>query len=168
MMMSSLTDRIRARAHRAIDSLPGKLGDAARKANEALGRPLADEHELADRRAFDARTGGARAGAAGAKPAPPAGSSAGAASAEHAPVIIYYMDKQKRDVSKLTDVLDTQGVQYTVTNIQEDPAAQFAVRRDSKGHRLPVVFIAGDCVGGRAELVNLASSGELKKKVTGG
>jgi glutaredoxin len=160
MMMGSLSDRIRARAHRAIDSLPGKLGDAARKANEALGRPLADEHELADRRTFEARGGTGATAARAATPTRVRG--------EHAPVIVYYMDKQKRDVSKLTDVLDTQGIEYTVTNIQEDPAAQFAVRRDSKGHRLPVVFIAGDCVGGRAELVNLASSGELAKRVFGG
>lgn len=157
--MPSFKDRIRARGHKAIDMLPGKLGDAARKANEVLGRPLADEEELADRRAFEARTTGGAAPAA-ARPAP-------APSGEAAPVIIYYMDKQKRDVSKLTDVLDTQGIQYTVTNIQEDPAAQFAVRRDSKGHRLPVVFVAGDCLGGRAELVNAATSGELKKKVFG-
>lgn len=77
------------------------------------------------------------------------------------------MDKQKRDVSKLTDILDANGITYTTTNIQEDPAAQFAVRRDSKGMRLPVVFVAGDCVGGREQLVNAATSGELKKKVFG-
>jgi glutaredoxin-related protein len=82
-------------------------------------------------------------------------------------VIVYYMEKQKRDVSKLTDILDANGIKYTVTNIQEDPAAQYAVRRDSKGIRLPVAFVAGDCIGGRAELVNAASSGELKKKVFG-
>jgi glutaredoxin-related protein len=69
---------------------------------------------------------------------------------------------------KLTDVLDANGIVYTVTNIQEDPAAQAAVRRDSRGIRLPVVFIAGDCIGGRVELVNAASSGELKKKAFGG
>jgi glutaredoxin-related protein len=155
-----LSDRLRARAHRAIEALPGKLGDAAKKANDFLGRPLADEHELEDRRAFMAKTtGGAVTVAAPAAAVPAAG--------EQAPVIVYYMDKQKRDVSKLTDVLDANGVQYTVTNIQEDPAAQFAVRRDSNGHRLPVVFIAGDCLGGRVELVNAASSGELKKKVFG-
>lgn len=136
--------------------LPGKLGDAARRANEALGRPLANEAELADRRAFEAR-GSAQAAAA--TPAQPA--------REPAPVIVYYMDKQKRDVTKLTDVLDANGIPYTATNIQEDPAAQYAVRRDSMGARLPVVFIAGDCLGGRIELVNAASSGELKKKVFG-
>ena len=42
-----------------------------------------------------------------------------------------------------------------------------AVRRDSKGYRLPVLFIAGDAIGGRAELSNLISTGELKKKVFG-
>ena len=64
-------------------------------------------------------------------------------------------------------VIDANGIKYTVTNIQEDPAAQYAVKRDSNGVRLPVVFIAGDCIGGRVELVNAATSGELKKKVFG-
>lgn len=158
----SLTDRLRAGAHRALDKLPGKLGDAAKKANEVLGRPLADEQELQDRRAFSSKTvGGAVVVAA---PAPAAESAAG----DTAPVIIYYMEKQKRDVIKLTDVLDTQGIKYTVTNIQEDPAAQYAVRRDSNGHRLPVCFIAGECIGGKVELINAAQTGELKKKVFGG
>src|SRR5687768_10302445 len=151
----SWIDRARAKAHATIDKLPGKLGDAARKANEALGRPLASEDELADRRSFESR-------GPSSAPAP-----ATSASKEAAPVIVYYMDKQKRDVGKLTDILDANGIKYTVTNIQEDPAAQYAVKRDSKGLRLPVVFIAGDCLGGREHLVNAASSGELKKKVFG-
>jgi hypothetical protein len=40
-------DSIRARAHAALERVPGKVGEAVRKANDALGRPLADEHELA-------------------------------------------------------------------------------------------------------------------------
>jgi glutaredoxin-related protein len=156
----SIKDKLLARGHRVMESLPGKLGDAAKKANELLGRPLADEHELADRRAFMARSRGGAVSVAAPAPATTTAS-------EQAPVIVYYMDKQKRDVSKLTDVLDANGITYTVTNIQEDPAAQFAVRRDSHGYRLPVVFIAGDCIGGRVELVNAATSGELKKRVFG-
>lgn len=155
----SWIDRARAKAHATIDKLPGKLGDAARRANEALGRPLADESELADRRAFEAKT----SPAAAPSPTPAKAES----TAEQAPVIVYYMEKQKRDVGKLTDILDANGIKYTATNIQEDPAAQYAVKRDSKGNRLPVVFIAGDCLGGRTDLVNAASSGELKKKVFG-
>lgn len=156
MSLRDRLDALRAEAHRAIDRMPGKAGDLARKANAALGRPLADATELADRRAFEAGTTAAPA------PAPATG-----ASREAAPVVVYHMDKTRRDATRLTEVLDGAGIPYKVMNIQEDPAAQSAVRRDSKGFRLPVVFIAGEVIGGRAELTNLAASGELKKKVFG-
>ena len=149
-------DRARARAHAALDKLPGKVGDAARRANMALGRPLADADELADRRAFADR-------ASANAPMPEARSAE--VGRDAAPVIVYHMDKTRRDAQKLVDMLEAEKVPHQVSNIQEDPAAQMAVRRDSKGFRLPVVFIAGEAVGGRAELSNLIASGELKKKV---
>ncbi len=152
----SWLDGLRAGAHRALDKIPGRAGDTLRKVNDALGRPLADEGELADRAAFDAKMAKAAA------PAAPA-----TAKRDAAPVVVYYMDKQKRDVGKLTDILEANGVAYKLTNIQEDPAAQYAVRRDSKGIRLPVVFVAGECLGGREQLVNAAASGDLKRKVFG-
>jgi glutaredoxin-related protein len=155
----SWLERARARAHATITKLPGTAGELARKANEALGRPLADEAELADRRAFEARA--AAPAAAAAAPAKPQ------VQREAAPVVVYHMDKTRRDAAKLTEVLDGAGIPYKVMNIQEDPAAQMAVRRDSKGFRLPVAFIAGEVVGGRSELTNLATSGELNKKVFG-
>jgi glutaredoxin-related protein len=155
----SFADRLRAKAHAALERVPGVVGEKLRGANEALGRPLADAAELEDRRAFEEK----RPTVPATVPAKPATDPA----AEQAPVIVYYMEKQKRDVSKLTDILDANGVKYTVTNIQEDPAAQYAVRRDSNGARLPVVFIAGDCIGGREALVNASSTGELKKRVFG-
>jgi glutaredoxin len=150
-------DKARAAAFSVVDKAPGKLGELARKANDALGKPLADEHEIADRRAFATAPAAA---APAAKPAAPV-------STEVAPVIVYYMDKTRRDATKLTDMLDAEKIPYQLSNIQEDPAAQMAVRRDSKGFRLPVLFIAGDAIGGRAELGNLISSGELKKRVFG-
>lgn len=156
----SRLDGARARARAALDRLPGKAGELARRANEALGRPLADEAELAERRAFEARS----AAGQGTRPAP---APAPSAAQDPAPVIVYHMDKSRRDALKLAEILDGAGIPYRISNIQEDPAAQMAVRRDSKGFRLPVVFIAGEPIGGRAELLNLASSGELKKKVFG-
>ena len=155
-------DRARARAHAALDKIPGKVGEAARRANAVLGRPLADADELADRRAFADRTSANApmpAAAAAARPA------ATEAKHEIAPVIVYHMDKTRRDAQKLVDMLAAEHVPHQVSNIQEDAAAQMAVRRDSKGFRLPVVFIAGEAIGGRAELSNLIASGELKKKV---
>jgi glutaredoxin-related protein len=152
-----LLDNVRARAHAALGRVPGKVGDSLRRANDALGRPFADADELADRRAFDSRT--AVQDGLAANPA--------SKKAEAAPVIVYHMDKQRRDVPKLLDILEANAVPYQVMNIQEDPAAQSAIRRDSKGQRLPVVFIAGECVGGREALINLANTGELKRKVFG-
>ena len=153
----SRLDGLRARAHASITKLPGKAGELARKANDALGRPLANESELADRRAFDAR---------GSVQTPVTASSA-PSKGDAAPVIVYHMDKTRRDAQKLVELLEGAGVPHEVSNIQEDPAAQVAVRRDSKGFRLPVVFVAGEPIGGRTELTNLISSGELKKKVFG-
>ncbi|MGE0545692.1 MAG: glutaredoxin family protein [Kofleriaceae bacterium] len=156
----SWLDRARSQGHAGIAKLPGKLGELARKANEALGRPLADADELADRKAFEARAAAGGTAKPAAKPAAKTGT-------DVAPVIVYHMDKTRRDALRLVEILDGAGIPHQVTNIQEDPAAQMAVRRDSKGYRLPVVFIAGEPIGGRAELSNLASSGELKKRVFG-
>ncbi|HSD90540.1 MAG TPA: hypothetical protein VLB44_23605, partial [Kofleriaceae bacterium] len=50
-----LLDRLRAKAHDGLTKLPGRAGELAKRANDALGRPLADETELADRRAFSER-----------------------------------------------------------------------------------------------------------------
>ena len=92
----SLTDRLRAKAHAAMDKLPGKAGELARKANEAVGRPLADENELEDRRAFASKVGSATV-TSGSKTVVPA------TSGSVAPVIVYHMDKTRRDATKLTD-----------------------------------------------------------------
>lgn len=144
---------VRAKAFGWIDRAPGRLGDLARRANEALGRPLASEAELADRDAF-------AKGYAGAAAAAPA-----TAKREAAPVIVYHLDKHKRDIPRLTQVLDGSEIPYRVMNLEGDPATQAAVRRDSGGKKLPLVFVAGECVGGREELNALDRSGELKKKV---
>ncbi|HZJ67599.1 MAG TPA: glutaredoxin domain-containing protein [Kofleriaceae bacterium] len=156
----SWIERARARAHATMNKLPGKAGEIARKANEALGRPLADEAELADRRAFETQIQSRVQPLA--QPEVPHD-----AQREAAPVVVYHMDKTRRDAGRLTEILDGAGIPYKVMNLEEDPAAQAAVRRDSKGFRLPVVFIAGEVIGGRSELITLSGSGELRKKVFG-
>ena len=50
--MASLFDRVRARAFGVIERVPSLA-----RVNDALGRPLADEVELAVRAAFAKRTG---------------------------------------------------------------------------------------------------------------
>ncbi len=158
-----LLDKLRTRGWQAIADGDGRLAAAARKVNDTLGRPLASEEELADRREFEQGYGN------GGKPAAaPAAAPAPAKPAEAAPVIVYYFkEKQWRDAGKLTEVLDANAIPYRVVNLDGDEATQAAVRRDAKGRGGPLCFIAGACVGGRAELVNLAGTGELKKLVFG-
>jgi hypothetical protein len=143
-------DRFRDRAWKLLEGR-GPLASVGRKVNDALGRPLAPEAELADRRAFEAGYPSITSSEA---PGPQTVTQAAAA-----PVVVFYMDKQRRDLDKLTLILDDAGVTYELRSLENDPAAQAAVRRDSKGFRLPVVFIAGDAVGGRQELVNLGRDG---------
>jgi hypothetical protein len=155
-------DKLRTAGWRAIAERDGTLGSAARKVNDTLGRPLASADELADRRAFEQ---GYAAGTAA--PSTPA-SAPPKPAPEAAPVIVYYFkDKQWRDAGRLTEVLDANGIPYKLFNLDGDEATQAAVRRDAQGRGGPLCFIAGECVGGRAELVNLAGTGELKKRVFG-
>ncbi len=146
-----------------MERLPGRAGDLARKANDVLGRPLAAADELEDRRAFEAKPASGAVTIAP-KPAPaPAAITTG----QVAPVVVYHMDKSRRDATKLTDMLDAEKIPYTLYNLQEDQSAQYSVKRDSNGHRLPLVMIAGEAIGGRAELSNLIATGKLKKLVYG-
>lgn len=154
----SVFDRVRAAGWKALSG-SGSLASTARQLNDRLGRPLASPEELADRRAFAA--GYTAESAAAPTPAPVA------APREAAPVIVYFLDKQKRDVPRLTEILEQHKIPHRVISLEDDPAGLAAVRRDSPGHRLPVVFVAGDCIGGRTELLNVAASGELKRKVFG-
>lgn len=159
MRPMGLLDKLRDRGWRAIANGDGAIASAVRRVNDSLGRPLASAEELADREAF--------ASGYGAK-----GASTPAAPAEKkevAPVIVYYFkEKQWRDAGKLTEILDANSIPHQLVNLDGDEATQAAVRRDAKGRGGPLCFIAGECVGGRTELVNLAGSGELKRRVFGG
>ena len=161
-MPSQRLDQVRARAFAAIGRLPVRLGQRLLRANEALGRPLADADELADRRAFARGEHAAPAASAAPAPAP-----ASAPTREAAPVIVYHLDKHKRDVSRLTQPLDARDIPYRVMNLEGDPATLTAVRRDAGGRKLPLVFIAGECAGGREELQALDDRGDLLRKVYG-
>lgn len=159
-------DLLRDRAFRIIDR-PGRFSETARKVNEALGRPLAPAGELADRRAFeggyaDPRVHPERGGAAP-ESKDEGGESKGRTAA---PVVIFTLDKQRRDADRLAQILTDAEVPFEVRSLENDPAAQAAVRRDSKGYKLPVVFVAGDVVGGRERLTNLGRAG-IRKLVYG-
>ena len=86
---------------------------------------------------------------------------------EAAPVVVYFLDKHKRDMGRFTEALDGADIPYRMISLEGDAATIEAVRRDAGGRKLPLVFIAGDCIGGREELNAMDRSGELKKRVFG-
>jgi glutaredoxin len=92
---------------------------------------------------------------------------AGTSKREAAPVVVYHLDKHRRDLGRFTEVLDASDIPYRVISLEGDAATTEAVRRDAGGRKLPLVFIAGDCVGGREELNAMDRSGELKRRVWG-
>jgi hypothetical protein len=149
----SRLDGLRDRAFRV-------LGARGQKLNDVLGRPLAPKEELVDRRAFAAGYGEAVV----AVPVPDPGTGTGTGPA---PVLVYHLDKHRRDLPRFTQVLDAAEVPYKLMNLEGDEATLAAVRRDAGGRKLPLVFIAGDCVGGREELTAMDRSGDLKRRVWG-
>ena len=146
-------DGVRAKAF-------GLLGARGRKLNDALGRPLASKDELADRRAFERGYGEAEVAAKAAAAGKPVRGLA-------APVLVYHLDKHRRDLPRFTQVLDAAEIPYKLMNLDGDEATIAAVRRDAGGRKLPLVFIAGDCIGGREEMTAMDRSGELGKRVWG-
>jgi len=156
-----ILDRVRTAGWKAITKGDGVVADKARQLNDKLGRPLVSDEELADRKAF------ARGYQRGDGPAATPTATTSAAAPVAAPVLVYYLDKQRRDVPRLTEILELHKIPFKTLSLEDDPAALMAIRRDSHGFRLPVVFVAGDCIGGRVELINQAASGELKRKVFG-
>lgn len=160
-------DSLRARAHRRLEKLPGGVADRLRGLNEALGRPLASADELEDRRAFEQGVASPVTPGAAVNAAASAAAKGSAEAGKAAPVIIYHLDKHRTQLPRLTQTLDGADVPYRILNLEGDQATQEAVRRDADGRKLPLVFIAGECVGGRDELHAMEKSGELKRKVWG-
>ncbi|HRC56619.1 MAG TPA: hypothetical protein PKU97_11890, partial [Kofleriaceae bacterium] len=80
---------------------------------------------------------------------------------------VYHLDKHRLQLPRLTQPLEEAEIPFLVLNLEGDLATQSAVRRDSSGRKLPLVFIAGECVGGREALHELDRRGLLRKKVWG-
>jgi hypothetical protein len=153
-----MLDRIRSRAFQVLR--PGRgdrlapLKRAVLRANDALGRPLAPQSELAERRAWEA-------GILGQAP----GDRGEARGKEPAPVVIFHLDKHQRLVGKMTDVLKGAGIAYSVRNVDGDEPATEAALRDAGKYGLPFVMVGPHVIGGVEELADADHNGELRKLV---
>jgi glutaredoxin len=132
--------------------LPVRLAKgAALYANDVVGRPLAPATELDERRETERAIAEKKAAAA-----------AESARGEQAPIVIFHIDRHPREVAKLRELLRGEGLKFSERNVADDEAALSAAKMDSKFAKFPMLFIAGDYVGGVEALSNLINRKELE------
>jgi hypothetical protein len=162
-------DLVRTSLHRAITTpafdrfLPVRLPkDLARRMNAMFGEPLCSAGELARRRAGQARLEELRRG----DRAEPSSAPATPDPAMQAPVMIYFeKDRGARMLGRIQEALDAKGIRYTLLDVAGDSVTKDFVMREAKckEDELPVVFVAGNPVGGYNELVDWDVSGRLAR-----
>ncbi len=126
--------------------------NAALAANDVVGRPLATAEEFDERREFESDRNV---------------TDAVLVTTEQAPVVVFHIERLPTELHKILDILKGEDIEHTVRAISDDEAAISAAKMDSDNARFPMVFIAGDFVGGAAAMTNMISSGELRRRVFG-
>jgi glutaredoxin len=128
--------------------------------NDLAGRPLCSEEELQQRQErLTTAEAALRDGAAGKAPA--------AARREPAPVVVYMTDADHRTPKKIGEVLKARDIPYKVSDVTDDEATRSWALTQAQATEFPLVFIAGESVGGLHELTQLDVTGKLVKKVFG-
>lgn len=144
---------------------------ALRFVNDLAGRPICSAEELARRtqsvaeaeaRLGEARRGQAATGTSASRAAP-----AATAPKTAAPVVVYVTDQDHRTPRRIAEILTGREVPFQVCDVTDDEASRSWAQTMAGGQEFPLVFIAGEPVGGLHELTQLDVRGELVKKVFG-
>jgi glutaredoxin len=155
MLLQRVTDKVRIFLGDALASHTGNqykpvriLREALGTANDLVGRPLCSADELRRRRGE------------------PTDTAAGAAR-EAAPVMVYFDGKDHRTKKKIEELLKAKNVPYSVLDVTDDEATRSWAVTQAKLDEFPLVFIAGESVGGLHELTQLDVNGGLTRRVFG-
>ena len=145
-MLQDLGRKVRARAEAVLERGAQKstgvrvLRDVIGGLDELLGQPFADK--VAPK-------------ATAPTPAP----------REAAPVVVYFDGKDHRTLKRIDGVLVGASIPFKTLDVSEDEAARsWAMARAGK-QELPLVFVAGEAIGGFDELLQASVDGSLAKKV---
>lgn len=127
--------------------------------NDLAGRPLCSEEEQARRDAelMALRTQVAARQAGGAQPE----------KREAAPVVLYVSDQDHRNRKRIEDILKGREIPYQINDVTDDEASRSWALTRAHRTELPLLFIAGEPVGGLDEVMQLDVTGELRKRVYG-
>ncbi len=82
-------------------------------------------------------------------------------------MVLYITDQDMRTKKKLEEVLKGRDIPYTVNDVTDDEASRSWALTQSKKSEFPLVFVAGEPIGGLDEVMLLDVRGELVKKVFG-
>ena len=153
-MFQRVTDRLRTAVH---DVLRSERGDQYRSvklirevlgtANDLVGRPFCTQAELDERRHVDA--------------------AGGAQKREPAPVMLYFDGKDHRTKKKMEEILRAKEIPFKVLDVTDDEATRSWALTQAKAAEFPLVFVAGEAVGGLHELTQWDVNGQLAKRVFG-
>ncbi|MCS6914861.1 MAG: glutaredoxin [Myxococcales bacterium] len=86
---------------------------------------------------------------------------------EVAPVVVYTSEQDQRTPRRIAELLRARNIPFVVLDVTEDEATRSWVLTRAHANELPLVFIAGEPVGGLHELTQLDVCGELVRKVFG-
>jgi glutaredoxin len=158
-MLNRVTDRVRVLLHDALTSTsvdryrPLKLArEFLGTANDLVGRPACSEAELRERRGETA--------VAAAAPVV-------ASAPEAAPVMLYFDGKDHRTKKKIEELLQAREIPFKLLDVTDDEATRTWATAAAKQVEFPLVFIAGEAIGGLHELTQADVNGLLKTRVWG-
>lgn len=155
-MFQRVTDKLRTTVHEVLASNRGDtlrpvklLREVLGTANDLVGRPFCSQEELDER-----RQGAATPGAP--------------LKREPAPVMLYFDGKDHRTKKKIEELLGAKEIPFQVLDVTDDEATRSWAATQAKQLEFPLVFIAGEPVGGLHELTQIDVNGDLVRRVFGG
>jgi hypothetical protein len=167
MNKSDLVDRGRVLLHGLVYTDSGNrlpplrwTRHALRFANDLLGRPICSQDELAKRQAdLQEAEAAVREEQAGSSDAP--------RKKEAAPVVLYITDQDMRTRKKIEEIFKGRDIPFMVNDVTDDESSRSWALTQAKKTEFPLVFVAGEPLGGLDEVMQLDVRGELVKKVFG-
>jgi glutaredoxin len=82
-----------------------------------------------------------------------------------APVVLYFDGKDHRTRAKVEELLRSRDIAFKVLDVSDDEAERSWITTAAKTSEFPIVVVAGNPVGGLAELTQLDLQGELIRRV---
>jgi glutaredoxin len=142
-------------AEKAVVRVPKML---VRRLNRFLGSPICSAEELATRRAARAKLAGLGTAVQS------------KLRREPAPVVVYHeKDRNQRLLERVEELLRAREIAFRTLDVTGDEATMAFIMREAKCEEddLPIIYVAGQPVGGYNDLVEWDVAGRLKTAVFG-